>query len=223
MADFFPSHPFKLEIIDRIHPQRSEIENYIAQRYSLAFDAHLNSFMPTFMALMEGEEIRSLCGFRVASDESLFLEQYLDEPADQLLNKVFHHSLSDQSANHPAENSTQPRIERSKLIEFGQLASFSKGFSTLHFLLMTQKLVESGYEWCIFTATDPLYAMMSRLGLETTVLAEADPSRIPDATYTWGNYYQHQPRIVAGNLKQGLAHLEALFAEKVCRARGGAL
>ncbi|WP_409226470.1 thermostable hemolysin, partial [Klebsiella pneumoniae] len=51
MADFFPSHPFKLEILDRIHPQRSEIENYIAQRYSLAFDAHLNSFMPTFMAL----------------------------------------------------------------------------------------------------------------------------------------------------------------------------
>ncbi|MBD0785949.1 thermostable hemolysin [Vibrio sp. Y2-5] len=216
MADFFPSHPFKLEIIDRFHPQRSDIEHYIAQRYSLAFDAHLNSFMPTFMALMEGEEIRSLCGFRVASDEPLFLEQYLDEPADKLLNHVFHQPLS-------VENTANNRIERSNLIEFGQLASFSKGFSTLHFLLMTKKLVESGYEWCIFTATDPLYAMMSRLGLESTVLAEADPSRIPDATYTWGNYYQHQPRIVAGNLKHGLAHLEALFAEKVCRARGGAL
>lgn len=206
MADFFPSHPFKLEIIDRFHPRRGDIESYIAQRYSLAFDAHLNTFMPTFMALLEGGEIRSLCGFRVASDESLFLEQYLDVPADSILSQVFERT-----------------IDRRELIEFGQLASFSKGFSTLHFLLMTQKLVESGYEWCIFTATDPLYAMMSRLGLETTILAEADPSRIPDATYTWGNYYQHQPRIVAGNLKHGLAHLESLFAEKALRSRGGAL
>ncbi|WP_165313189.1 thermostable hemolysin [Vibrio ziniensis] len=206
MADYFSSHPFELAIIDRLHPQRSDIENYISQRYSLAFDAHLNTFMPTFMALMEGEDIRSLCGFRIASDEPLFLEQYLDVSADSILSRIYHCS-----------------IERNNLIEFGQLASFSKGFSTLHFLLMTQKLVESGYEWCIFTATDPLYAMMSRLGLETTILAEADPLRIPDATYTWGNYYQHQPRIVAGNLKHGLAHLEALFAEKVLRARGGAL
>jgi len=206
MVAIFPSHPYKLEIVDRSHFQRQAIEDYIARRYSSAFDARLDAFMPTFLALMEGDEIRSLCGFRVAVDEPLFLEQYLDETADTLLSNVF-----------------QSEIKRDKLIEFGQLASFSKGFSTLHFLLMTQYLVQSGYEWCIFTATDPLYAMMSRLGLDTIVLSEADPSRIPDATHIWGSYYQYQPRIIAGNLKQGLVHLQNVYAQKASRNWRGAL
>ncbi len=198
------SHEFKLEIVDRSHAQRQEVENYISSRYSLAFDAHLDAYMPTFMALVEGNEIRSLCGFRVASEDSLFLEQYLDQTADALLSQVY---------------GTQ--INRNELIEFGQLASFSKGFSAVHFLLMTEYLVQSEYQWCIFTATDPLYAMMSRLGLETVTLAEADPSRIPNATDVWGSYYQHQPRIVAGNLKQGLSHLSELFHQRSLRTLGG--
>jgi len=206
MADFIPSHPFELAIIEHTDSRRKEIERYIAQRYSLAFDARLDSFMPTFMALMEGDEIKSLCGFRVASEEDLFLEKYLDESADSILSRAYKRPVS-----------------RAQLIEFGQLASFSKGFSALHFLLMTKKLVEMGYEWCIFTATDPLYAMMCRLGLETIILAEADPSRIPDATTIWGNYYQHQPRIVAGNLRQGMEHLKNLFAQRQLRSQGGSL
>lgn len=204
MTDIFASQPFKLEVVDRSHHKRNEIETYISQRYSLAFDAHLDAFMPTFMALMEGDELRSLCGFRVASEEPLFLEQYLDISADTLISEAY-----------------GCEIRRNDLVEFGQLASFSRGFSALHFLLMTQYLVESGYEWCIFTATDPLYAMMSRLGLDTIILAEADPQRIPNATDIWGTYYQHQPRIVAGNLKRGFEHLLELFDQRYERRHGG--
>ncbi len=205
MAGCTPSHSFKLEIVERAHPQRKEVEQYISQRYELAFDAHLDAFMPTFLALMEEGEVRSLCGFRVASEEPLFLEQYLDLPADVLLTRVYGN-----------------KIARHELVEFGQLASFSKGFSAHHFLLMTEYLVESGYEWCIFTATDPLNAMINRLGLETVTLAEADPSRIPNATDIWGSYYQHQPRIVAGNLNQGVSQLRALFNQRTNRIVGGA-
>lgn len=203
MKDFFQDHQLQLAIVDRNHPDRADVEHYIAQRYSLAFDARLDTFMPTFMALMDNNQIKSLCGYRVAGDEPLFLEQYLDQPADVLLAQVF-----------------AKRVDRHQLIEFGQLASFSKGFSSLHFLLMTQKLVEQGYEWCVFTATDPLYAMMSRLGLDTVILAEADPSRIPNAATIWGNYYQYQPRIVAGHLSGALQHLQALFAARQHRLGG---
>jgi len=206
MTTLTSHYPFRLEIVGRRHQKRKEIEAYISQRYFLAFDAHLDAFMPTFMALLEGEKIRSLCGFRVASEEQLFLEQYLDLNADTLLSHVY-----------------DTEVNRSELIEFGQLASFSKGFSALHFLLMTQYLVESGYHWCIFTATDPLSAMMSRLGLETVTLAEADPSRIPNATSIWGNYYQHQPRIIAGNLRQGREHLTRLIGKCHSQVGGGAL
>jgi len=57
-------------------------------------------------------------------------------------------------------------IQRSNLIEFGHLASFTKGTSPTHFYLMAEMLVSMGFEWCIFTATDPLHALMTRMGLE---------------------------------------------------------
>lgn len=197
MKDLLRANTLVLEMVEKDHPKRKEVEAYIGERYALAFDAKLNSFMPTFLALLEHDHIQSLCGFRIASNEALFLEQYLDEPAEVILSNVFSQAIG-----------------RESLIEFGQLASFSRGMSPVHFLLMTEKLVASGFEWCIFTATDPLYAMMCRLGLTPTILAEADPNRIADATKIWGNYYQHQPRIVAGNLKQGLAHLQSLFVNR---------
>ena len=105
--------------------------------------------MPTFLCVYtEQQELLSVCGYRIASQEPLFLEQYLPLHAEYMMQKQF----------------SQP-IQREKLIEFGQLASFSKGISPMHFLLITQHLIEQGFEWCIFTATDPLYAMMVRLGL----------------------------------------------------------
>jgi hypothetical protein len=193
----------KLQIIDKHNPIRNLAEKYISDRYNSAFNAQLNSFMPAYMALMQGEQIKSLCGFRVAQDEPLFLEQYLNQDAQILLSNLY-----------------KQNITRANLIEFGQLASFSKGMSAQHFLLMAEILVEKGYQWCIFTATDPLLAMMARFGIHPTVITEADPSRIADASKVWGSYYQYQPRIVAGNLQQGLAHLRALFAHRKQKMMG---
>ncbi|WP_369597167.1 thermostable hemolysin, partial [Vibrio sp. 03_296] len=68
----------------------------------------------------------------MAADEPLFLEQYLVQPAEQVLSQRF---SSD--------------IQRSNLIEFGHLASFTKGTSPTHFYLMAEMLVSMGFEWCI--------------------------------------------------------------------------
>ena len=192
MRDDCSAASLNLEIVDHHHALWPEVTQQITRRYQQAFDARLCSFMPAFMALMMDNEIKSLCGFRMAHNEPLFLEQYLDEQADVLLSHTFN-----------------THIQRTQLIEFGQLASFTNGISPLHFLLMTETLVELGFEWCIFTATDPLHALMRRLGLRPLVIAEADPSRIPQAGTIWGTYYQHQPRILAGNLQQGLTLLRA--------------
>ena len=125
---------------------------------------------------MQGEQVKSLCGFRVAQDEPLFLEQYLDQDAQILLSNLF-----------------KQNITRANLIEFGQLASFSKGMSAQHFLLMAEILVERRLSVVHLTATDPLLAMMARFGIYPTVITEADPSRIADASEVWGSYYQYQP------------------------------
>ncbi|MEH6451994.1 MAG: thermostable hemolysin [Psychromonas sp.] len=180
-----------LKVVHCSHPLRKEVEHYVASRYALAFDAHITEFMPTFLCVYSEEEgLLSVCGYRIASQEPLFLEQYLPLPADKIMEKQFSQT-----------------IKRSNLIEFGQLASFSKGISPLHFLLIAKYLIEEGFEWCIFTATDPLFAMMAHLGLAPTALSSADESHIPNAQATWGTYYHTSPRVSAGNLKVGLSQL----------------
>ncbi|WP_282176077.1 thermostable hemolysin [Vibrio nereis] len=193
----------KLEIVAPNHPLWPKVTQQLCTRYEQAFDAKLATFMPEFMALTIDGEIKSLCGFRSAGNEALFLEQYLDDKAEVLLRQHF-----------------DTEISRSSVIEFGQLASFAHGNSPIHFFLMAEKLVEQGYEWCIFTATDPLHALMKRLGLSPIIIAEASPERVPEAEKIWGTYYQHKPRVLAGNLIQGYQHLLHLFHEANTKVRG---
>ncbi|MDO6705064.1 thermostable hemolysin [Photobacterium sp. 1_MG-2023] len=174
--------------IDRDHPFRKNTEQYIADRYTTAFQAQLNRFMPDFLALVDAhKQLLSVCGYQSAAVSPLFLEQYLDCPAEQLIA---------QALGHP--------VARSELIEFGQLASFSHHLSRLHFTKIAEHLVGQGYTWCIFTATGPLQAMMHRLGLTPVLLADATASRIHNAEQIWGTYYQRHPKIYAGHLATGL-------------------
>ncbi|MEI8594164.1 thermostable hemolysin [Photobacterium sp. Hal280] len=177
--------------IDKDHPLREKTESYVASRYASAFHARIHTFMPDFLALVDDQnQLLSVCGFQSADTGPLFLEQYLDLPADHLMSERFGLPVS-----------------RCELIEFGQLAAFSKGMSSLHFTLIARYMVNQGYHWCIFTATGPLQAMMRRFGLNPHILADASPDRIPDAEKIWGTYYCHQPRISGGNLAAGLQTL----------------
>jgi len=189
------TQPITLKVVHRAHPLRNRVEKYVASRYKLAFEADIKEFMPTFLCIFtEQDELLSVCGYRIASEEPLFLEQYLPLKAEKIMQQQF--SLP---------------IQRTNLIEFGQLASFSKGISPLHFLLIARHLIEQGFEWCIFTATDPLYAMMMHLGLAPTVLSNAEQTQISNTQTTWGTYYHTSPRVSAGNLKLGLAQLERRY------------
>lgn len=180
---------YDIVVADVGHPRRREIEHYISHRYQQAFQAKICEFMPYLVALFDDQQrLVSVCGYRLAKDEPLFLEQYLSQPADVLMSMHF-----------------QQRISREPLIEFGQLASFSCGMAPVHFAAMTHLLIEQGYRWCIFTATGPLYAMMNRLGLRPHSLMDADPAYIADADTVWGSYYHSKPRVSAGNLAAGLA------------------
>ncbi len=188
---------FTLDIVYPSHPLWNQVIEHVYQRYQHAFFAELKQFMPAYLTLIEGDEIISVCGFRLAEDEPLFLEQYLTDDAEKLVSNTFNCD-----------------VKRSSLVEFGHLASFAKGMSSLHFYLIAQMLVEHGFEWCIFTATDPLHAMMVRLGLEPQVIEYADQNKVPDAQSTWGAYYEHRPRVLAGNLHKGLERLRVVQERK---------
>lgn len=188
---------FTLDIVSPTHPLWHDVIEHVSLRYQEAFFAELKVFMPAYLTLIDNDNIISVCGFRIAEQEPLFLEQYLEGEAQNLVSTVF-----------------QCDVKRSNLVEFGHLASFAKGMSALHFYLIAQMLVDLGFEWCIFTATDPLHAMMARLGLEPQTLAQADPNKVPDSLSTWGSYYDHQPRVLAGNLVKGLERLRLVHERK---------
>lgn len=176
----------KLQWVDVSHPQSNAVRKYVYRRYKRAFNAQLDEFMPVFLTLFEGDKIVSVCGIRAANTSPLFLEQYLDQSAEVLVS-----------------NALGSNVERSELIEFGQLASFSMGFSKEHFHLMAQKLIDQGYRYCIFTATQPLMALMKRMGLNLNIVHNADDSRVANAS-RWGSYYQYSPQIVVGHLQDGI-------------------
>lgn len=184
-----PQGSLRLQVITPDHPDRTMIENYVAQRYQRAFDAQLETFMPVYLALYEQDKLISVCGIRSAASESLFLESYLIRPAEIMIGERLGINVS-----------------RGELIEFGQLASFSKGFSRAHFFMMSQHLIAMGYRCCIFTATGPLLALMQRMHLQPQIIGAANPQVIERA-WQWGNYYQHHPQVMAGMLSQGVENL----------------
>ncbi|KJY82881.1 delta-VPH [Vibrio galatheae] len=184
---------FQLDIVHPSHGLWHDVVDHVSERYQQAFSADLKVYMPAYLTLLDNDEIASVCGFRIAADEPLFLEQYLDAPAHEMISQLFEQS-----------------VERNNLVEFGHLASFAKGMSPLHFYLIAECLAENGFEWCIFTATDPLFALMSRLGLEPRLITCADANKVVDAQKTWGTYYEYQPKVYAGNLIKGLQRLRLI-------------
>ena len=63
---------------------------------------------------------------------------------------------------------------------------------------------ESGYEWVVFTATQELIGIFTKLGLPLLALAKADPARLGSAADDWGSYYDAAPVVVAGRIRIAL-------------------
>lgn len=55
----------------------------------------------------------------------------------------------------------------------------------------------------MFTGTKKIRNTFYRLNLHPIQLISADPGRLGDAALEWGEYYQHDPQIMAGELTGG--------------------
>jgi hypothetical protein len=168
-------------------PRRKEAESFIRTVFARRYNADVSAFAPNLLLLEQNQRIIAATGWRPASAESLFLERYLDMPIEQAM----------------AQLADQP-VARERIVEVGNLAAEKHG-SSLHVILsLSEHLDRLGYEWVVFTATDELIGIFSRLGLPLLALAPADPARLGDEAKTWGNYYDTRPIIVAGKIRIGL-------------------
>lgn len=165
-------------------PRRREVEAVIGKVFARRYGARVTSFAPNLL-LLEREGIAlAACGWRGAQTGALFLERYLDDPVEQAMARL-----------------ARQRVERRRIVEVGNLAAEKSGGSLHVILALSSHLSRLGYEWVVFTATQELVGIFSRLGLPLLALAKADPARLGAEARAWGSYYDSAPIVVAGRIR----------------------
>lgn len=183
-----PASEFELHSL-RDH-RRSSLETYIADCYYRVYHARIAEFLPLLMCLQANETSQAALGLRPGYCGPMYLENYLDSPVEQVL----------------AEQARQP-VLRDSIVEIGNLVSTMPGSSQLLFVVMTASLEAAGYRWMTFTATQQVNKLIKRLHYHPFFLGDASPSRLGANARQWGSYYEMQPRVLAGNLRDAVLAL----------------
>lgn len=182
----FPPEPARITAshINADSPLRGDVEAFIRKVFVRHYGARVSSFAPNLMMLQQqGGRIVAATGWRSAQSAPLFLENYLDDPIEQLLSQL----------------ASQP-VAREHIVEVGNLAAEMPGGSPQVIMALASHLNQLGYDWVVFTATCELIRIFTRLGLPLLALAKADPSRLGEAASDWGRYYETEPIVVAGRI-----------------------
>lgn len=191
MAHRHADAPMLLEIAIG-HPRRSEVEGFIAERYRRAYGAHVSEFMPLLFAMVDPHgDVISAAGLRRAGDGPLFVEHYLDAPAQQVLEQHF-----------------GPPVVRDRIAEIGHLSGLGHGTGRRLFPLLACWLKDHGIDWALFAATGALRQMFERMDVRPQSLAPARKERLGLAANAWGSYYDTDPWVVGGPLRLGRRLLE---------------
>jgi len=180
----------RLDRIARDDARRPAVESFIAGIYRERYEASVEHWAPTLVALRTDDRLVAAAGYRRA-DTPLYVEHYLDASVEQAIAALTGH-----------------RVERRQVVEVGHFASAQPGEGRRLLLLLARHLAGTGCRWVVSTATRELRELLIRVGLTPFALAPADPSRLPGGASGWGRYYDHAPVVVAGDLARGLAALE---------------
>lgn len=184
----------RLSVIGRRGAERAEIETYIANKFYTNYGAKLQEFLPFLLVMRAGDDLAGVLGMRRADHgRALFLEQYMDRPAQLILGDLLASS-----------------VERDSLVEVGNLVSTWRGSSQMLFIALAALIVEVGAEWAVFTATPEVQKLLARLGVKQYVLGRADGGRLGEQLANWGSYYNSSPSLVAVNA----AHALNIFARQ---------
>ncbi len=168
--------------------ERGRVENFIKECFFSAYGARICSFMPRLFKLTTRRgEVVAAFGIRSAQTGQLFLETYLDDPIERVI-----------------EDKTGVTPQRELIVEVGNLAAIYPGAVRWMIIALTMRLYEEGYEWVVFTGTTSLRNAFHKLGLRPVVIGPARADRLDaDERARWGSYYDNQPMVMAGNIRYG--------------------
>lgn len=135
-------------MLPKLHPQRAEVEGFIKGIFKYHHQAQVTSFLPNLFAVFnETGQTQTALGIKGASQGSLYLEHYLDEPIEKLVG-----------------NTLGETVKRSEVVEIGNLASQNSASCKALFAHITQHLQEQNVNWITCTGTATLRVVFKRLG-----------------------------------------------------------
>ena len=185
--------PLQLHLWKADDPQRPAAEAFISARFQDTYDADVCVFHPYLLGVTRGDhDITSVIGFRPASCGQFFLESYLDGSAEQLLAEA-----------------TGETIQRSQVVEVGNLASVdteSFRFLMIGLITLLERLPDT--RWMVCTVGEKLIRLLRRTRFFPIVIDRASAERLSPDAGKWGSYYQHPRSVVAGNVTYGMRELK---------------
>jgi hypothetical protein len=179
-----------LAVVATGSPQRDRIEACIADVYRARYGARICHWAPTLVGLVDDERILAAAGYRDAAGP-LFLERYLAAPVEAVL-----------------AARTGSRVTRREIVEVGHFAAAETGEGKRLLPLLARHLSQLGYRWVVSTATRELRVLLALLGMRPLALARADPGPLGADAAHWGSYYEHEPVVVAGDLRRSRPVIE---------------
>jgi hypothetical protein len=186
------SRRLQMSRVDPQHPDRAEIEAFIATVYRERYDAELRSFLPQLIAFRDDSgEVQAAVGLRYARDGRLFVEPYLDASAETVVARL-----------------QRVPESRERLVEVGSFASRTAGDAREVIVRLTGLLHGEGLRWVLFAATKQLRNTFDRLHLATVPMAPADSARLQPCQTHWGRYYDAKPVVLMGDIASGYAYLQ---------------
>lgn len=191
--------PSTVSITPAFSKDRETVERFITDIYAKAYGAHIHVHYPVLMSVRDEEGyILAATGFRPASEEPLFLEQYLNAPVQDVL-----------------------QTPRKQVVEIGNLASNGGGASLYLFAALAAYLDYKDFTQAVVTSTDFLERRFRQMGLQPKRQAKADPALLLSEGENWGSYYDTQPHVISGSVSQGYKRLQKQLgaAYTDCRPR----
>ena len=178
--------PIQARHIGQVHTQRPRLQAFIREDFRQTHGAEVYSFHPNLLSFTASGAQRAVVGYRDPLQSSLFAEQYLDRPAQEMAGELL-----------------GSEIRRDQMVEVGNLALADPGHARWVIAASTAFLAAAGYRWVLFTANQTLANAFQRLGLKPLALDSADPRRLPDHGASWGRYYAAGPRVYVGDIQAG--------------------
>ena len=182
--------PISLRVLETGNSDRQSSERFVQQVFRRSYGADISSFYPTLLSFSVRDALVGVAGYRAAGGNSLFSEQYLDQPLEHLLSDYW-----------------DVPVDRRQIVEVGNLALASPGQARWVIAAVTIFLHSAGYRWVMFTAVTPLINAFRRLGLKPIALASADPARLATDGQHWGSYYAAKPSVCVGDIQAGYRKL----------------